>query len=110
MSLYCKNRVINSTTIIILMSVPEKELLIINQKHLIDKTKRWGQVLAPELYSHPHNCIGWIITTQQDKPVSGTGFLLSRRLVLTSAHTFLIEIGDQSIFVPPFSFSIMEKN
>jgi V8-like Glu-specific endopeptidase len=83
----------------------------IDERLLIDNAIRWEQVVVPKLYRHPHNCIGWMIITNKDyKQILGTGFLLSKRLVITSAHTFLIESGDKIILAPPLSFSIFEEN
>jgi len=44
-------------------------------------------VSPPEIYSHPYNCIGWILVDPSNSgPTNASGFLIGPSLVLTSAH------------------------
>jgi hypothetical protein len=75
-----------------MINVPREESVIMNEAHLIPGVKRWVEVADPEIYAHPHNCIGWMVITRYETPVAnGTSFLIGPSLVLTSAHNLALK-------------------
>ena len=66
------------------------------------------EVSPPNLFSFPHNCIGSLSAVNKKgvKINFGTGFLVSNRLVLTSAHAFKTEMDELIVPLKPSSFSI----
>jgi len=59
-------------------------------EQLLEEKDRRLPVSKHELVNFPYNCIGRISITKKNSKGArtGTGFLISSSLVLTSAHTF----------------------
>jgi V8-like Glu-specific endopeptidase len=64
------------------------------------------EVIPPQIYDHPHNCIGWIVINRSGRPfTNGSGFLIGPSLVLTSAHKF-----DRKPSLEQISFNLAERD
>ena len=80
------------------------------EMHLIKNQIRWKRINDPQIYDYPYNCIGWITINTPHQPITGgNGSLISRSLVLTSAHIFSITERGNFPLTSEITFHLMNK-